>query len=289
MLLATSASTRSSRLLSTTASKHERIDNDILQQPAIKIVEVSPRDGLQNEPPPIVSVKDKIEFISKLDNAGCSNIEVGALVSPRLVPQMSGSSDILKALREKEHEKELLDTKVSRRPTYSVLVPNLEGLQHALVSGRGVIDEIAIFSATSDEFTKRNINATIDESIERFQVVIDHIQQDFDNGSNKPPVVRGYVSTVIACPYQGMIEPKQVAHVVERMLDLGCHEVSLGDTTGVGTPLSTRRMLDEVLNVAQPFQLAMHCHDTYGQALANILVGLEKEIYTIDSSVAGLG
>eukprot|EP00536_Pseudo-nitzschia_multiseries_P013550 jgi/Psemu1/261491/estExt_Genewise1Plus.C_5850014 len=248
--------------------------------PAVKIVEVGPRDGLQNEPLPAVSVEHKVELIRKLERAGCSHIEIGSFVSPKWIPQMDGSSEVN-------------ENKTSTRARYSVLVPNRKGLERALDvdadadadgDGRGVrvIDEIAIFGAASEAFTKRNTNATIDESFDRFRAN--------DNKSNtKPLLVRGYVSTVIACPYQGPIEPVEVARVVERMLDLGCHEVSLGDTIGVGTPLSTRTMLDEVLTVAKPSQLAMHCHDTYGQALPNILVGLEKEIYTIDSSVAGLG
>lgn len=273
-------------------------------KPTIKIVEVGPRDGLQNESPPLVSVKDKLEFIRRLERAGCSNIEVGAFVSPKWIPQMSGSSEVLSGLlanQLRDHHPRTFkdDRNASTRSRYSVLVPNLKGLEQALLAGgdpnkkgRGIIDEIAIFGAASEEFTKRNINSTIDESMDRFRAIIDRVrevQHTNDNANNRPLLIRGYVSTVIGCPYQGSIKPKEVATIVERMLELGCHEVSLGDTIGVGTPGSTKRMLEEVMNVAKPSQLAMHCHDTYGQALVNILVGLEKEVYTIDSSVAGLG
>jgi len=260
-----------------------------VEKPAVKIVEVGPRDGLQNEPLPLVSVKDKLEFIRRLGRAGCSNIEVGSFVSPKWIPQMSGSAEVLSCLLESP-------CYPLKRPRYSILIPNLKGLEQALSveddSGGGRIDEIAIFGATSEEFTKRNINSTIDESMDRFREIVNRVrevQRVRDNGHDGSLLVRGYVSTVIACPYEGVIKPKKVAEVVEKMLDLGCHEVSLGDTIGVGTPESTKRMLDEVMKIAKPSQLAMHCHDTYGQALVNILTGLEKEIYTIDSSVAGLG
>jgi len=255
-------------------------------KPDVKIVEVGPRDGLQNEPLPLVSVRDKLEFIGELEQAGCSTIEVGSFVSPKWIPQMSGSADVLSGLLEGQGSSK-----------YSVLVPNLSGVEQALSvendamrKGGRAMNEIAIFTAASEEFTKRNINSTIEESMQRFRDIVDRVKQARDDDNKKPRLlVRGYVSTVIACPYQGTIQPKTVAEVVEQMFELGCHEVSLGDTIGVGTPESTRRMLDEVLTIAKPSKLAMHCHDTYGQALVNILTGLEKEIYTIDSSVAGLG
>jgi len=234
----------------TTAKQNQARDTARSPQPTIKIVEVGPRDGLQNEPPPIVSVKDKVELIRKLERAGCSNIEVGAFVSPKWIPQMVGSSEVLNGLRREELPAENAGAANGTRARYSVLVPNLRGLEQALADGTGVIDEIAIFGAASEEFTKRNINSTIDKSFERFRAVVDRIrdtQHNNDNDNDKPLLVRGYVSTVIACPYQGAIEPNQVARVVEQMLELGCHEVSLGDTIGVGTPLSTRNMLDEVL------------------------------------------
>mmetsp|Transcript_18563 Transcript_18563/g.38251 ORF Transcript_18563/g.38251 Transcript_18563/m.38251 type:complete len:403 (+) Transcript_18563:134-1342(+) len=260
-----------------------------VEKPAVKVVEVGPRDGLQNEPLPLVSVKDKLEFIRRLERAGCSNIEVGSFVSPKWIPQMSGSAEVLSGLLESPCD-------ILNGPRYSILIPNLKGLEQALSvendPGGGRIDEIAIFGAASEEFTKRNINSTIDESMDRFREIVNRVrevQRARENFHDRPLLVRGYVSTVIACPYEGAIKPKKVAEVVEKMLDLGCHEISLGDTIGVGTPESTKQMLDEVMKVAKPSQLAMHCHDTYGQALVNILTGLEKEIYTIDSSVAGLG
>lgn len=231
-------------------------------KPTIKIMEVGPRDGLQNEALPLVSVKDKLKFIRWLERAGCSNIEVGSFVSPKWIPQMSGSSEVLSdllanELDHKQHQKSSDGSNTSTRARYSVLVPNIKGLEQAFSggggpskTGRGIIDEIAIFGAASEEFTKRNINSTIDESMNRFRDIVDRVrevQNTCDNGNNRPLLVRGYVSTVIACPYQGVIKPKEVAYAVEKMLDLGCYEVSLGDTTGVGTPRSTKRMLEEVL------------------------------------------
>jgi len=289
------------RSSSTTASEKDNTTTTFDEpKPTVKIVEVGPRDGLQNEALPLVSVEDKLEFINRLERAGCSDIEVGAFVSPKWIPQMGGSAEVVSGLLEKDtaiSETSSDGNSAKMRSRYSVLVPNVKGLEQALSAGggpskesRGIIDEIAIFGAASEEFTKRNINSTIDESIDRFREIVNRVQEVQQDACHERPIlVRGYVSTVIACPYQGAIKPKDVAYAVEKMLDLGCHEVSLGDTIGVGTPQSTKRMLEEVLNVAKPSQLAMHCHDTYGQALVNILTGLEKEIYAIDSSVAGLG
>jgi len=239
-----------------------------------------------------------VELIHRLAKAGCSFIEAGAFVSPKWVPQMADSTEVLKRLQFEGSK---------QRPTLSCLVPNTKGLEQAL-KYRDVVDEIAIFGAASEGFSQRNIACSIDESMERFRAVVDAAKEH-----NLP--VRGYVSTVVGCPYDGPVAPAQVAKVVENMMDLGCYEISLGDTIGVGTAGTIRSMLDDVLVreikylmkiscvciadkilsafflqlVAQPSQLAMHCHDTYGQALANILVGLEKDIMAIDSSVAGLG
>ncbi len=238
----------------------------------VKIVEVGPRDGLQNEPLPLVSVRNKLEFIQRLEKAGCSNIEVGAFVSPKWIPQMSGSAEVLGGLLTKDSSQSTSSTTTTRSTdtsnsksssSYSILVPNLKGLEQALAvedesrkqSGR-TIDEIAIFGAASEEFTKRNINSTIEESMERFRQILDRVREtqsatededEDEDGHDRHLLVRGYVSTVIACPYEGAIQPKKVAEVVEQMLDLGCHEISLGDTIGVGTPESTRRMLEQVL------------------------------------------
>lgn len=236
---------------------------------AVKIVEVGPRDGLQNEQSRI-SVQQKVDFIQGLAWAGCSFIEAGAFVSPKWVPQMADSGAVLQQLKFE-----------GPKPTLSCLVPNSKGLTEAL-RYRDMVDEIAVFGSASEGFSRRNIACSIDESMERFQLVIEQARE------HELPV-RGYVSTVVACPYDGPVAPGQVAKVVEKMLELGCYEISLGDTIGVGTPGTIRKMLDDVLLVAPPSHLAMHCHDTFGQALANIFVALEKDIFTIDSSVAGLG
>ncbi|KAG7353564.1 3-hydroxy-3-methylglutaryl-CoA lyase [Nitzschia inconspicua] len=251
--------------------------------PDIKIVEVGPRDGLQNETQ-LIPVEQKLHLIHRLQKAGIGNLEVGAFVSPKWVPQMADSDKIVQQLG-KERQ---LDP--STKSKYSVLVPNQRGLESALEHHQG-IDEISIFAAASESFSQRNINSTIQESMERFKDVIQHLKDFNDANDTRSPVrVRGYVSTVITCPYQGSIAPTQVAKVVELLRDLGCYEISLGDTTGVGTPGTVKNMLQEVVNVVPADQLAMHFHDTYGQALANILVGLEQfSIHTIDSSVAGLG
>ena len=211
----------------------------------VTIVEVGPRDGLQNEKQTI-SVDQKIQLITKLQNCGLKHIEVGSFVSPKWIPQMANSDQVLHGLLKlKQQQKDDNDDDV----TYSVLVPNIKGLEMALQEPiNEMVDEIAIFTAASEEFSKRNINSAIDESIERFRILLNHLQQYQQNNSNKNMIqVRGYVSTVIACPYQGPIQPTQVAKVVEQMLDLGCYEVSLGDTIGVGTPGTTRNMLKEVL------------------------------------------
>ena len=233
--ISTTNTPRSSSTTTPFCEKDDKKQNDVgdNKPQTIKIVEVGPRDGLQNEAPPIVSVKDKLEFIRRLERAGCSNIEVGAFVSPKWIPQMSGSSDVLDGLLAKERKKQdqqssddINNSSSSSRSRYSVLVPNLKGLEQALLAGggpnedgRGIIDEIAIFGAASEEFTKRNINSTIDESMERFRAVVDRVrevQQAHHSDNDKPLLVRGYVSTVIACPYQGVIEPKQVAYTGEK-------------------------------------------------------------------------
>jgi len=189
----------------------------LVSSSAVKIVEVGPRDGLQNEKG-VVTTEEKVRLIQGLAEAGCSFIEAGAFVSPKWVPQMADTKNVLQALRFEE----------GRQPSLACLVPNLNGLKQSLEI-RDVVDEVAIFGAASEEFSQRNIACSIDESIERFRTVMEEA-----NVHRLP--VRGYVSTVIACPYEGPIEPKQVANVVERLFDLGCYEVSLGDTIGVGTP-----------------------------------------------------
>jgi hydroxymethylglutaryl-CoA lyase len=202
----------------------------------VKIVEVGPRDGLQNEPGRI-STDQKVDLIQRLaDEAGCSFIEAGAFVSPKWVPQMADSGEVLQKLN---FEQSSQQQQQQQRPTLSCLVPNIKGLEQAL-QYRDKVDEIAIFGSASEGFSQRNIACSIDESMERFRAVVEMAKEH-----NMP--VRGYVSTVIACPYDGPVAPAQVAKVVEQMMLLGCYEVSLGDTIGVGTAGTIRKMLEEVL------------------------------------------
>jgi len=232
----------------------------------VEIVEVGPRDGLQNEPksPPAAV---KVALIERLADAGCKVIEAGAFVSPKWVPQMADTAEVLAAL--------------PRRPgvRYPVLVPNLKGLEAALAAGVG---EIAVFGAASETFTQRNINCSIAESLERFRPVCAEARAA---GLR----VRGYVSCVLGCPYEGAVPVARVAEVAAALDAMGCAEVSLGDTIGVGTPLKARAMLEAVAARVPLERLAVHFHDTYGQALANVLACLELGVATVDSAVAGLG
>jgi hydroxymethylglutaryl-CoA lyase len=232
----------------------------------VKIIEVGPRDGLQNEPQPIPTAA-KIELVERLAEAGLPVVEAGSFVSPKWVPQMAGSAEVL--------------TGIQRRPgvTYPVLVPNEKGLDAALTAG---VTEIAVFGAASETFSRKNINCGIEESIERFRPVV---ERALAQGLR----VRGYVSCVLGCPYEGEIAPGKVAEVAGRMFRLGCYEISLGDTIGVGTPGKARVMLETVAAAVPMGCLAIHFHDTYGQALANILACLEAGVAVVDSSVAGLG
>ena len=232
----------------------------------VKIVEVGPRDGLQNEKE-LVPTEVKIELINKLSECRLPVIEATSFVSPKWVPQM------------KDHMEVLCGIKRYDNTTYTALTPNLQGFQKAV---EAKADEVAIFAAASEAFSKKNINCSINESIERFHPVVKAAE------ALKIPV-RGYVSCVVGCPYEGSISPAKVARVTEELFKIGCYEISLGDTIGVGTPLAVRNMLKELLSVFDSKQLALHCHDTYGQALANILAGLELDIRVVDSSVAGLG
>jgi hydroxymethylglutaryl-CoA lyase len=232
----------------------------------VRIVEVGPRDGLQNEPCPIAPAI-KIELVERLAEAGLGVIEAGSFVSPKWVPQMAGSAEVLAGIR--------------RRPgvTYPVLVPNEKGLEAALTAG---VAEIAVFGAASETFSRRNINCSIEESLERFRPVV---ERALVHGLR----VRGYVSCVLGCPYEGTVTPAKVAEVSGRMFQLGCYEISLGDTIGVGTPGKAKAMLEAVAVKVPLASLAVHFHDTYGQALANILACLEFGVAVVDSSVAGLG
>ena len=233
---------------------------------SVEIVEVGPRDGLQNEPQSLPAAV-KAALIERLAEAGCRGIEAGAFVSPKWVPQMADTAAVLSAL--------------PRRPgvRYPVLVPNLQGLGRALAAG---VAEIAVFGAASETFTQRNINCSIAESLERFAPVC---EQAIAAGLR----VRGYVSCVLGCPYEGAVPVARVAEVAAALDTLGCAEISLGDTIGVGTPLQAQAMLQAVAERVPLERLAVHFHDTYGQALANILACLELGVATVDSAVAGLG
>lgn len=254
----------SSVISKTPTSEKETLESKLPNH--VKVVEVGPRDGLQNEPKQ-VETETKLELIKKLKQAGLSTIEVTSFVSPKWVPQMADHKEIMESLN--------LEEPVA----YPVLVPNLKGLETAVKAG---VKEIAVFGSASETFSKKNINCSIEESILRIKEVI---SAALDRGIK----VRGYVSCVCGCPYEGYISPKVVAHIAKVLHESGCYEISLGDTIGVGTPGSMRAMLEEVSKVVPVSKLAVHCHDTYGQALANILTALQMGVNVVDSSVAGLG
>lgn len=232
----------------------------------VRLVEVGPRDGLQNEANP-VSVAQRIELVDRLSATGLSHIEAGAFVSPRWVPQMADSAAVLAGIR--------------RRPgvRYGVLTPNLQGLEAALTAGA---DEVAVFASASEGFSQRNINCSISESLQRFAPVL-------ELASERGVAVRGYVSCVLGCPYDGAVAPEQVAAVAADLQAMGCYEISLGDTIGVGVPSATRRLIEVVGERVPRNRLAGHFHDTYGQALVNIHAALLEGVSVFDSSVAGLG
>ncbi len=232
----------------------------------VTLYEVGPRDGLQAETQ-IVSVADKIALIDALSASGLKQIEAASFVSTKWVPQMADAAAVMTGIARADGV------------TYPVLTPNLQGYEAARDAGATTV---AIFGAASETFSKRNINCSIAESLERFGFVMDSAKRD-------GIAVRGYVSTVIACPYEGRIDPKAVADVAQRLLDMGCYEISLGDTIGVGTPGDIARMLDIVLAAIPVGKVALHCHDTYGQALANIVTALDYGVSVFDASVGGLG
>jgi hydroxymethylglutaryl-CoA lyase len=232
----------------------------------VRIVDVGPRDGLQNEPKSVPTAT-KIELVHRLADAGIPAIEAGAFVSPKWVPQMADSAAVLAGIR--------------RKPgvSYPVLVPNMQGFEAAVAAG---VDEIAIFGAASETFSRRNINCSIAESLERFAPVASAARA-------KGIRVRGYISCVVGCPYEGGIAPAAVAAVANALDAMGCYEISLGDTIGVGTPGRVKAMIEAVAREVPIPRLAVHLHDTYGQALANLYAALELGVTTADSSVAGLG
>ncbi|MEM7359630.1 MAG: hydroxymethylglutaryl-CoA lyase [Pseudomonadota bacterium] len=232
----------------------------------VRLFEVGPRDGLQNEKGQL-TVEDKVALVDQLSQTGLTAIEAGSFVSPKWVPQMANSDQVFQS--------------INRQPgiSYSALTPNLRGFEAALAAG---VDEVAVFAAASESFSQKNINCSIAESLERFAPVMEAARHH-----NVP--VRGYVSCVAGCPYEGEIAPEAVGDVAQQLSALGCYEISLGDTIGTGTPLVIQKMIEAVAKHTPASQLAMHCHDTYGQAIANIVTALECGITTIDSSVAGLG
>lgn len=232
----------------------------------VRLVEVGPRDGLQNEAQPI-SVADKVQLVDALTGAGLRYIEVGSFVSPKWVPQMAGSAEVF--------------AQIQRKPgvTYGALAPNLRGFEDALAAG---VKEVAVFAAASEAFSQRNINCSISESVERFAPIMAAAKQ---HGIS----VRGYVSCVLGCPYEGDIAPEQVAAVARELYAMGCYEISLGDTIGTGTAGATRQLFEVVGAQVPRDKLAGHFHDTYGQAIANIYASLLEGVSVFDSSIAGLG
>ena len=232
----------------------------------VRIVEVGPRDGLQNEKA-LVATADKVELINRLSQTGLRSIEATSFVSPKWIPQLADAAEVFAAIR--------------RRPgvAYPVLVPNEQGYERARAVGA---EEVAVFTAASEAFNRKNINAGIDESIERFRPVLARAAADGVK-------VRGYVSTVLGCPYQGDVPVADVVRVARRLHGLGCHEISLGDTIGVGTPRKARAMLEAVAAEVPMDALAVHFHDTYGQALANLLACLEAGVRVADAAVSGTG
>ncbi|NVK55359.1 MAG: hydroxymethylglutaryl-CoA lyase [Alteromonadaceae bacterium] len=232
----------------------------------VSIVEVGARDGLQNEAITL-PVKVKVDFINALSQAGLTRIEAGSFVSPRWVPQMADTSEVFAHLP------------THSECVYSALTPNEKGMQSAIAAGVG---EVAVFAAASESFSHKNINCSIADSLERFAPV-------FTLAKQHNLRVRGYVSCVMGCPYEGAIKPDAVLRVSQALLNMGCYEISLGDTIGTGTPGDTHNLLATILKDIPPTKLAVHFHDTYGQALANILVALQHGISVVDSAAGGLG
>ncbi|OLQ90984.1 hydroxymethylglutaryl-CoA lyase [Vibrio panuliri] len=231
----------------------------------VNIIEVGARDGLQNEKS--VTLADKVRLIDRLSLSGLSHIEAGSFVSPKWVPQMADSAQVFASIQQQAGI------------VYSALTPNLAGLERAIASG---VKQVAVFGSASESFSQKNINCSISESLERFEPVIALAKQH-------NIAVRGYLSCTMVCPYEGIIAPKQTASIAKQLFAMGCYEISLGDTVGKGTPNRVSAMLEELLIQLPKEALAMHFHDTYGQALANIYQGLLMGISTIDSAVAGLG
>jgi len=232
----------------------------------VRLVEVGPRDGLQNEPRPL-GVADKVRLVDDLSAAGLQYVEVGSFVSPKWVPQMAGSAEVFAGIRR------------TSGVTYAALTPNMKGFEAAMAAG---VEEVAVFAAASEAFSRKNLNCSISESLARFVPVLDAARA-------RGVRVRGYVSCVLGCPYEGAVAPQQVAAVAGELFAMGCYEVSLGDTIGTGTAGKARALFEVVGRNIPRERLAGHFHDTYGQALANVYASLLEGIAVFDSSVAGLG
>jgi len=232
----------------------------------IEIVEVGPRDGLQNETEHL-SPAERVDLIEKLALAGLKQIEAGSFVSPRWVPQMAGSDVILESLRDRDD---------LRLP---VLVPNMQGYEDARAAG---VREIAVFAAATESFSEKNINCSIDDSLQRFEAVCRQALADNVR-------IRGYISCVLGCPYEGEVDPANVVRISRDLLQLGCSEISLGDTIGVGTPDKARALIEACATEVGIDRISAHFHDTYGQALANILACIEAGVTTVDTAIGGLG
>lgn len=232
----------------------------------VRVVEVGPRDGLQNEATQL-SADVKAELVNRLTEAGLKHIETGSFVSPKWVPQMANSDEVFRLIHRAPNVR------------YAALTPNMQGFEQAL---KAQATEVAVFAAASESFSKRNINCSIAESVERFKPVIEAAKE------HSLPV-RGYLSCVMGCPYEGQINPDKVVELSKLLLDLGCYEVSLGDTIGVGTSHQARALIQQLKQEIPLEKIAVHFHDTYGQALANVSACLEEGVRTVDSSVAGLG
>ncbi|MBR0812879.1 hydroxymethylglutaryl-CoA lyase [Bradyrhizobium diazoefficiens] len=232
----------------------------------VRIIEMGPRDGLQNEKTP-VSVEARIAFIEALVAAGLNTVEVGAFVSPKAIPQMASSDAVLRGVSHLSGAE------------FHVLVPNEQGYDAARAAGAQVV---SVFAAASEGFSRANINCTVAESIERFKPVLARAKAEGVK-------VRGYISCVLGCPFDGEIEPKAVADLASTLFELGCYEISLGDTIGVGTPAKAKEMLRAVAANVPSAKLAMHFHDTYGQALANLYAGMEEGVRVVDAAAGGLG
>ncbi|TFK31279.1 hypothetical protein BDQ12DRAFT_694372 [Crucibulum laeve] len=261
---------------SSLSSSRRRTLATVASSNVVNIVEVGPRDGLQNEKGSVIPVDTKIELINRLAKAGAMNIEAGSFVSPKWVPQMGGTADVIKGIRPLPNVH------------YAVLVPNKRGLDDLIslldqhTSHPSLSDEISIFTAATDQFTRANLNCTTAESLERLAPVA-------KAAVNRGLRVRGYVSVAVACPYTGKVDYKRTREVAAKLRDMGCYEISLGDTVGQGRPWEVAEMIEEVKKEVEVEMLAGHFHDTYGTAVSNVLTALQHGIRTIDSSVGGLG